>query len=481
MSDPMPTSTGAAAERLSGRRRREALPRRDLGILAGRLSGFDPLALLEAQAASRIPELGPLRYERMAVDELSFLRGSAALMAHDLALSPTTGLEAQLCGDAHVANFGVFLSPERRLVFDVNDFDETLRGPFEWDVKRLMASAAVLLSSQGFGDKVVVDTIQFASERYRLAMREMAAKGNLDVWYQHLDLAENVVALKDLFASPGLSPIDDIIARAERSSSRRSFQKMTEVDAGRLRFRDDPPVLVRLEEILIEERRGSDVRLLITEALDAYAASLSSDRAQLLAGYEPVDMARKVVGVGSVGTRCFVILLLGQGIDDPLILQVKEAVPSVLESHLGPSEHENAGARVVAGQRLMQTTPDIFLGYARSDYTPTESHDFYLRQFHDGKASANLAELRGNKLFRAYLATCAWTLARAHARSGQRAAIAEYLGQSNAFDKAMASFALAYVERNRRDHETFVEAIAAGRLEAGSAGATPHLAGSERF
>jgi hypothetical protein len=385
-------------------------------------------------------------------------------MAHDLAMSPSTGLEAQLCGDAHVANFGVFLSPERRLVFDVNDFDETLPGPFEWDVKRLMASAAVILSAQGHRDKVIADTVQGATERYRLAMRDMATQGNLDVWYQRLDVEENVVVLKEIFADATSSPVDEIIAKAERSSSIRAFEKLTEFDGGRLRFRPDPPVVVPLEEILIDDLKGADVLEIIRQALDGYADSMASDRSYLLKSYVPVDMARKVVGVGSVGTRCFVILLLGQGIEDPLILQVKEAMPSVLESHLGPSVYENAGERVVAGQRMMQTTPDIFLGHTRGFYSATESHDSYFRQFHDGKASANLDDIKSTKLFRAYVQTCAWTLARAHARSGQRVAIAEYLGQGPVFDKAMVAFALAYVDRNRADYAAFKEAVASGRL-----------------
>ena len=464
--DPGIKSAEATAAERAGQKRREALPRRDLGKLAPRLANFDPLALLEAQAATRIPDLGPLRYERMAANEFTFLRGAAAVMAHDLAMSPMTGFEAQLCGDAHVANFGVFLSPERRLVFDVNDFDETLPGPFEWDVKRLMASAAVALSSQGHGEKVIADTVQRSTERYRLAMRDMATLGNLDVWYQRLDVGESVVALKEIFANADSSPVDEIIAKAERSSSRRSFQKLTEFSAGKLQFRADPPVVVPLQEILIDEFKGADVIDITRQALDGYAETIASDRAQLLRSYTPVDMARKVVGVGSVGTRCFIILLLGQGIDAPLILQVKEAMPSVLESHLGPSAFDNAGERVVAGQRMMQTTPDIFLGHTRGFYTATESHDFYFRQFHDGKASANLEEIKNTKLFRSYTMTCAWTLARAHARSGQRRAIAEYLGSSDAFDRAMTSFALAYVERNRQDYGSFTHAIATGRLNA---------------
>ena len=471
MSDTAPVTTMTAHGAEAGRARRDTLPRKDLGALATRPDGFDPVSLLEAQAVPRVQSLIPLRHLRMSANEFAFLRGSAASMAYDLALSPSTGLEVQLCGDAHIANFGVFLSPERRLVFDVNDFDETTPGPFEWDVKRLVASAAVAMVSQGYSDKSVAEVVRASVARYREAIRSMAKMGNLDVWYQGLDLSSNVEDLRQVFKREGSSPIDDIIAKAQRSNSKRAFQKMTSFEGGRLRFRHDPPVVVPLSELLAEDRLGPsnfDGRT-ESEIMDAivteYAKTLSTDRAHLLFTYEQVDMARKVVGVGSVGTRCFVALLLGRDMDDPLILQVKEAMPSVLESHLGPSAFANAGERVVAGQRLMQTTPDMFLGYMQAQYTETESHDFYFRQFHDGKASANLEVIDSAELFKSYVAVCAWTLARAHARSGDRAAIAAYLGNSPSFDKAMVEFALAYVERNRSDYGAFVDAIATGRLE----------------
>ena len=470
MAEESPLTTKTAQGVTAGKARREALPRKDLGRLGDRPADFDLVALLESQEALRVPELVPLRHQRMSVSEFTFLRGSAASMAYDLALTPSTGIDAQLCGDAHVANFGVFLSPERRLVFDVNDFDETLPGPFEWDVKRLMASAAVGLSSQGHPDTVIADVVKTASESYRTGMVDLASKGTLDVWYERLDIEANMDALKEVFKDEASSPIDEIVARARKSNSRRSFQKMTHFASGRLRFRPDPPVIVPLEDLLSQGEiepsnfTGKQPMEVMESVLGEYALTLPSDRAHLLSTYELVDMARKVVGVGSVGTRCFVILLLGRDLDDPLILQVKEAMPSVLESHLGPAAQDNAGARVVAGQRLMQTTPDIFLGHMRANYTPTESHDFYFRQFHDGKASPNLDNLERTELFKRFTSVCAWTLARAHARSGDRAAIASYLGNSSAFDKAMVDFALAYVERNRQDYKTFMDAIASGRL-----------------
>jgi hypothetical protein len=467
MSEEASIRTAAAVRsQAAGKARREALPRKSLGQLADRPAGFDPVALLEAQATTRIPSLVPLRYQRMALDEFSFLRGSAASMAYDLALSPSTGIDVQLCGDAHVANFGAYLSPERRLVFDVNDFDETLPGPFEWDLKRLVASAAVALGGQGVAEKVIADVVLAAVGVYRTTVVELAGKGNLDVWYAAMDIEAHLTELRELFGTKNGSPVDDLINRAKRSSSKRAFQKLTTIENGRLSFRPDPPVVVPLSEILVDAFRGIDTRDVIETAMAGYRESLLGDRAYLLRTFESVDMARKVVGVGSVGTRCFVILLLGKGTGDPLILQVKEASGSVLESHLGPSGHENAGQRVVAGQRLMQTTSDIFLGYTRVAYSPTESHDFYVRQFHDGKASVDLSGVIEPKLFGSYLAICAWTLARAHARSGDRVEAAAYLGSSDVFDRAMADWALAYLQRNREDYTLFTDAIASGRLDA---------------
>ena len=468
---PLTRTTSRAAE--AGRERRNALPRKDLGMLAPRPLNFDPVALIQAQGVPRVPDLLPLRHQRMAANEFAFLRGSAGTMAYDLALTPSTGLDVQLCGDAHVANFGVFLSPERRLVFDVNDFDETLPGPFEWDVKRLVASAAVALSAQGHSEKAIVSVVRSAAESYRVAMRDLAQLGNLDVWNRKLDLETNLDELRKVFVRNGVSAIDAIIAKAQRSSSKRSFQKMVAFDGGRLRFLSDPPVLVPYDEIMHESGirqqtnfTGLDVKSILEIILEDYSKTLISDRAHLLTTYEPVDLARKVVGVGSVGTRCFVFLLLGRDMDDPLILQIKEAMPSVLESHLGPSHFDNSGQRVVEGQRLMQTTPDAFLGYVRVHYSDTESHDFYIRQFHDGKASPDIEVIEDAELFKSFVNVCASTLARAHARSGDRAAIAAYLGNSPSFDKAMVEFALAYVERNRADYGLFCDAIAEGRIEA---------------
>ncbi len=464
MSEMTILTGSTTAGRNAGRLRRDELPRKSLGVIGDRPAGFDPVALLEAQATDRVPDLVPLRYQRMAANEFSFLRGAAAIMAYDSALTPSTGIEVQLCGDAHIANFGVFLSPERSLTFDVNDFDETLPGPFEWDVKRLVASAATALSFQNFSEKMVIATVLGAAESYRTAMLALEKMGNLDVWYQRLDIESNLVQLREIFTDKGRSPVDEIVAKARRSTSRRAFSKLTSFENGRLAFMADPPVVVPVADLLDGSYGEWTSPEVIKLAVDGYAGSLASDRAHLLSTYEAVDMARKVVGVGSVGTRCFIILMLGRGIEDPLIIQMKEAMPSVLENHLGPTHHDSAGARVVAGQRLMQTTPDIFLGHFRASYSETESHDFYFRQFHDGKASPDLENIQNPKVAKPYLDLCAWTLARAHARSGDRSAIAAYLGNGAAFDKAMVDFALGYVERNRADYATFLEAIESGRL-----------------
>jgi uncharacterized protein (DUF2252 family) len=461
-----PLTKRTADQQAEGRERRNVVPRKDLGTLADRPASFDVVANLEAQEASRVPTLAPLRHARMAATEFAFLRGAAGVMAYDLSLVPNSGIITQLCGDAHIMNFGVFLSPERHLVFDVNDFDETHPGPFEWDVKRLAASAAVALSEQGYDEAQIAAVLRTSVQRYRESILEFARMGHLDVWYQHLDLSSNIDTLRQLFKTKDGSPVDDIIAKAQRSTSTRAFRKMTTFESGRIRFRSNPPLVVPLDELVESGTSftGYTTEEIIERSLAQYASTLSTSHAELLSTYEQVDMARKVVGVGSVGTRCFVLLLLGRDLDDPLVLQLKEAMPSVLEDYTQPSTFDSHGARVVAGQRMMQSTPDLFLGHVRAAYTPTESHDFYFRQFHDGKASADLSTVSRIKNFSSYVGICSWTLARAHARGGQRAAIAAYLGNTPGFDKAITNWALAYVERNRADHTMFTEAISSGRI-----------------
>jgi uncharacterized protein (DUF2252 family) len=450
--------------RLEGKQRRESLPRKHLATLGDRHPGFDPVRALEAQAVPRVADLVPLRYDRMAASPFAFLRGAAAVMAYDLAMAPTTGIDAQLCGDAHLANFGVFASPERRLIFDVNDFDETLPGPFEWDVKRLAASAAVAMADLGFDEGTIAKVLRRCVGAYRVSMGDLAAQGTLDVWYQRLDIESSIDQLRAMFKDDKGHPVDNIVARARRKDSAQAFSKMVGMIDGRLRFIPDPPVVVPLEDLAEVGTDGRTRTEVLDTAMDEYARSLSADRRHLLDTYERVDIARKVVGVGSVGTRCFVILLLGRDFQDPLILQVKEALPSVLESHLGPTHAATAGQRVIEGQRMMQAVTDIFLGEFRASYSATETHDFYVRQFHDAKASVDFTTVTSPANAAAYLQICAYTLARAHARSGNRAAIAAYLGGSDAFDKAITSWAMAYKERNDADYAAFMAARASGRL-----------------
>ena len=447
-----------------GKARREALPRKSLGTLGDRHPDFDPVRALEDQAGPRVPELVPLRYDRMAVSPFAFLRGAAAVMAYDLAMTPSTGIDVQLCGDAHLSNFGVFASPERRLIFDVNDFDETLPGPFEWDVKRLAASAAVALSGLGFEEPVVAKVLRRCAGAYRETIRELAGLGTLDVWYRRLDIETSITDLKAMFKDDKGQRVDDIVARARRKDSRQAFTKMVGMIDGSFRFIPDPPIVVPVDDLALVTELGRTRDDVLNEAMDQYAQSLSVDRQYLLGTYERVDLARKVVGVGSVGTRCFVMLLIGRGFDDPLILQIKEALPSVLESHLGPTHARTAGQRVIEGQRMMQAATDIFLGEFRLNYSSDESHDFYVRQFHDAKASVDFTTVDSADNAASYLELCAYTLARAHARSGNRAALNAYIGASDAFDKAITNWALAYKDRNDADYAAFMAARESGRL-----------------
>lgn len=450
--------------KLQGKHRRETLPRKNLGTLGDRHRDFDPVRCLEDQAAPRVPELVPLRYDRMAASSFAFLRGAAAVMAYDLAMTPSTGIDVQLCGDAHLANFGVFASPERRLIFDVNDFDETLPGPFEWDVKRLAASGAVALAELGFDESGIAKVLRRCAGAYRATIEELSGLGNLDVWYRRLDIESSLEGLRAMFKDEKGQPVDDIVARARRKDSRQAFSKMVGMLNGSFRFIPDPPIVVPVDDLALVTDPGRTRDDLVNEAMDRYATSLSADRQHLLSTYERVDLARKVVGVGSVGTRCFVMLLLGRGFDDPLILQIKEALPSVLESHLGPTHATTAGQRVIEGQRMMQAATDIFLGEFRLDYSSDETHDFYVRQFHDAKASVDFTAVGSASNAAAYLEICAYTLARAHARSGNRAALGTYIGASDAFDKAIVNWALAYKERNDADYAAFMAARKSGRL-----------------
>ena len=447
-----------------GRTQRETAPRTAHADLADRPRGFDPVQVLQDQGQGRLEDLLPVRYGRMAADEFAFLRGAAAVMAADIALGPSTDLTVQLCGDAHLSNFGVFFSPERRLVFDINDFDETHPGPFEWDVKRLAASIAVAGEGINLSKRQQERAILAAAEAYRSSMRLFSIAPNLEVWYAHLQLESTLKMLEDSLSDEAQRRTRALMAKAEGKGARKAYSKLVmDTDDGPV-IRSDPPLLVPIKEIAGGEP-PERIYEFLKAVLRGYEETLPADRRHLLHQFTPIDAARKVVGVGSVGTRCFVLLMLGRDADDPFFLQVKEATASVLEPHLGPSKYSTPGHRVVAGQQLTQATPDPFLGWFDApDATGTERH-FYVRQLYDGKASADIATFDA-ALLRVYATVCGWTLAHAHARSGDRVAIASYLGKTDAFDRSIASFALAYVARNRADHTALTDAIASGKVTA---------------
>ena len=425
----------------------------------------DPVGLLEQQAVSRLPELVPIRYGRMASSPFAFFRGAALVMASDLAGTPRTGLQVQACGDAHVANFGLFASPERQLVFDLNDFDETLPGPWEWDVKRFAASVEVAGRGNGFTDAERRSAVVAGVREYRTAMISFAAQGNLAMWYQQVP-GKRLTA--DL-AAPERARLTKVAGRvAARARSRDHLQalgKLTRVVNGEPKFVSDPPLLVPVDELLGSAADAEQVREQVWQAMRSYRSTLTNDRRHLLEGYRFVDLARKVVGVGSVGTRAWVALLLGRDSADPLLLQFKEAEASVLEGFVGRSEYANSGRRVVSGQRLMQATSDSFLGWQRVQGFDGRTRDFYIRQLHDWKGSFEVEEMVPLGLA-VYAKLCGWTLARAHARSGDRIAIASYLGSGDAFDKAVATFAGLYADQNERDHAALVAAISKGQVTA---------------
>jgi uncharacterized protein (DUF2252 family) len=415
----------------------------------------DPIDILEAQARDRIPDLVPIRYARMMTSPFAFMRGSAIVMASDLASTPKTGIKAQLCGDAHLMNFGAYASPERALLFDLNDFDETLPGPWEWDLKRLAASFVVAGRDNGFDAANCREAAQASVASYRQRMAEFSEMGELEVWYSRVGEEEVHGLLSDARAGKKTEKkLSKNVRKARGRDSLQALSKLTRVTGGRRIINDDPPLLVRIPE-------GDEVRGQVYAILESYKRTLQEDRRHLLDRYRFVDAARKVVGVGSVGTRAYVVLLEGRDENDPLFLQVKEAYPSVLEGHASSSTYEHHGHRVVAGQRLMQAASDIFLGWFRG----TEGRDFYWRQLKDMKGSADVEGMSPDELI-IYAGLCGWALARAHARSGDRVQIAAYLGKSERFDRAIADFAKGYADQNERDHAALCAAVKSGRLPA---------------
>ncbi len=458
---------------------------------------FDPVDLLEQQNVTREADLVPVRHGRMMVSPFTFYRGAAKIMAADLAGTPNAGLDAQLCGDAHLSNFGGFASPERRLLFDLNDFDETLPGPFEWDVKRMAASFTIAARNNGFTTQETAEVTLASVRAYRAAMAEFAQMGTMELWYTHMSEDDLTAAMAKLTTTPtgktikgkdaksakdgkggksgkGKEPVESAEAKAIRNATKalrkahtrdslQALSKLGEVVDGRYRIVSQPPVVVPLREIAAQynmsaEQVGESLRGLFRE----YRATLEDDRRHLLEKFEVIDVARKVVGVGSVGTRAFIVLLQGRDADDPLFLQVKEATSSVLEDHLPKSRYHNPGERVVRGQRMMQAASDIYLGWSKGVQA---NRFFYWRQLRDMKMSATVETMQPFGL-NFYAGLCGWTLARAHARSGDPVAMAAYLGTGDEFDQSITDFSARYADQNEKDYLAFTAAVSSGRIEA---------------
>ena len=459
-----------ADERIArGQAARKQAPRSSHGRWEPSPDRPDPVALLEEQAASRVPELVPIRYGRMLVSPFTFYRGAALIMAADLAATPVSGVTVQLCGDAHLSNFGLFGSPERRMLFDINDFDETLPGPWEWDVKRLAASFEVMGRDRGFAPADRRAVVMAGVAEYRDRMRQAAGRRGLDAWYEHLEagmllkMVRNEVRVKRVGKDEARAT-EEMVAKARTRDSTRVFAKRTDEVDGELRIVADPPIIIPIEDLVTPGSEWENPTPLIKKLLSSYRRTLGRHH-HPLEEYRYVHAAYKMVGVGSVGTRCYIMLLLGRDHNDPLFLQIKEAQASVLERFLPKSTYSHHGERVVAGQRLMQAATDIFLGWQRIKGLDGVSRDYYVRQFQDWKGSADVDSLLvpGATL---YSRICGATLARAHARWGDRIAIASYLGRGDAFDRAIADFSVAYADQTERDYAAFSAAVDSGRLVA---------------
>ncbi|GGY14822.1 DUF2252 domain-containing protein [Streptomyces djakartensis] len=462
VASPFTAFLSPAERAAEGRSVRRRVPRSSHGVFEAGPGRFDPVEVVERQSADRVPELVPIRYARMLESPFRFYRGAAAIMAADLGAAPDTGLRVQLCGDAHLLNFRLLASPERHLVFDINDFDETLAGPFEWDVKRLAASFAIAGRANDFGTAEQDSAVQACVRAYRQRMREFAGMRTLDVWYAQDDVDQ----LRELMAASMTKEArrrsDEATAKARTRTHMQAFAKLTRRTPEGRRIAPDPPLITPLRDLETDSSPHDRERELHA-VLEGYARSLSSEHRYLLRRYRPVDTARKVVGVGSVGTRCWIVLLLGRDDDDPLLLQAKEAGASVLAAHTGGDHYDNQGRRVVAGQRLIQTTSDILLGWTHAVGLDGHDRDFYVRQLRDWKGIAR-PDTMDPGLLRLFARLCGASLARAHARSGDPVAIAAYLGGSDRFERALASFAQAYADRNERDFAALGAAARSGRI-----------------
>lgn len=463
MAPPAHAARRGPAERAAeARAARKAAPRSSQAAWEPGEGRQSPVAILAAQDETRVPELVPVRYGRMLASAFTFYRGAAAIMAADLARTPAAGLRAQLCGDAHLSNFGVFEAPDRRLVFDINDFDETLPGPFEWDVKRLAASFAIGGRDRGFDSRERRVAVLAAVHEYRDAMRRFAAMREVDVWYSRLDVEEIAMSLQGKVSKEDRKRFEKGVAKARNKDSLRALAKLTERRDGALRIASRPPILVPVADV-VEGGTPEQIAAAMEGLLDQYRETLDDSAVTLAARYRYCDAGHKVVGVGSVGNRAWIALLLGRDEDDPLFLQVKQAGASVLEPFAGASQFDHHGRRVVAGQRLMQAAGDVLLGWLSGEGLDGVRRDFYVRQLWDGKGSAEI-ESMGPETMAGYAELCGWSLARAHARTGDRIAIAAYLGKSDTFANAIAEFAESYADQNESDYQSLLTAERSGHL-----------------
>ena len=451
-----------SAERAGiGKRLRKVVPRSSHGDWSPAADRPDPLSLLQAQDKGRLQHLLPIKYGRMLASPFAFLRGSAVVMASDLAASPVTGLNVVLCGDAHLSNFGIFATPERNLVFDINDFDETYPGPWEWDLKRLAASAVVAGRENGFKEKDCRRLAEVVSRSYRQAMRRFSEASILDVWYFDVD-ADKVIQVFDKYAKKSAKGARKTFSKAGSRTSERTLQKLTEFVDGKRQIVNNPPLLERLRDLLTEEQKQKITEQDVESAWFAYVNSLPQERRRLLKRFRVTDAALRVGGVGSVGTRCTIALLEGYAEQDALILQQKETGPSALAAYLPKKDFESQAQRVVIGQRLMQAASDIFLGWHQSTMT---GNQYYWRQLKDKKGSFDMQKLDASGMG-TYLGVCSTCLARAHARAGDAAAISGYLGSGDVFDKAIANFAVAFADQTEKDYQALANAVKSGRIAA---------------
>ena len=435
---------------------RKTTSRSDLGIWKTETKRPVVEELLLMQEKTRLKELIPIRRERMSASPFSFFRGSAILQAHDLAATPGTCFRVQACGDAHISNFGIFASPERRLVFDINDFDETLPAPFEVDIKRLAASIEICGRQRGFRKQQRSEAVRDAAAFYRKSMAEFSEMGNLEVWYKHLDVESYLKERTHPSDKKQINEIRNAIRKALSKTSEQAIRKLTETVDGKLRIKSSPPLIVPVRDLTKEQKVIFDFNHDLRKAIDLYKRSLSVDRQNLIDQYEPLEVAHKVVGVGSVGRQAWILIMMGRENGDPLVLQIKEAEASVHEAYYGASVYAQSGQRVVEGQRSMQTAGDILLGWARLKNPSGSVRDYYVRQLWDAKGSIDTESISADAYHGISLA-CAWTLAHAHAKTGDRHAIAAYLGRGEAFEKAMVSYSRAYADQNEADYEMFLK------------------------